>query len=120
MINKTHIRAWVKALRSGKYRRGTSYLAQRESGRWKYCCLGVACEVARIPASQGVDDCSWIKHYGEYPNSRFLPTEAMDFFGLSTGNPARLADLNDEGWSFRRIASHIEEVFLKGKKEPTK
>jgi hypothetical protein len=34
---------WVEALRSGKYQQ-TRYLISRKDG--KYCCLGVACELA--------------------------------------------------------------------------
>ena len=33
---------WTDALRSGKYRQGDSYLHQGD----KFCCLGVACDVA--------------------------------------------------------------------------
>ena len=38
-------RKWLKALRSGKYRRAQAQLAK--NGR--YCCLGVLCEVMRWP-----------------------------------------------------------------------
>lgn len=34
--------AWVKALQSGKYKQGGEFLCQEK----KFCCLGVACEIA--------------------------------------------------------------------------
>jgi len=38
---------WVKALRSGKFIQGKSFLKNRDSnGNAIYCCLGVACEIA--------------------------------------------------------------------------
>lgn len=56
MINPTELNpkdkaAWVKALRSGKYRKGAGSLKQRlVSGKMAYCCLGVACEIGLVKA----------------------------------------------------------------------
>jgi hypothetical protein len=44
------IKMWVAALRSGKYEQadGTLHEVDRDDGeKHRYCCLGVACEVAR-------------------------------------------------------------------------
>lgn len=54
MPNKENIRHWVKALRSGRYLQGKNRLATRfmdpdgfpTDGPIRYCCLGVATEVA--------------------------------------------------------------------------
>ena len=40
-MNKTIAMKWVKALRSGKYKRGEAFLCQITSKGKKHCCLGV-------------------------------------------------------------------------------
>ena len=38
---------WFEGLRSGKYKQTAGYLSTKnEKGKWAYCCLGVACEIA--------------------------------------------------------------------------
>ncbi len=43
-----NMRLWVAALRSGEFAQGRKRLAQSGDGgaTWRYCCLGVACELA--------------------------------------------------------------------------
>lgn len=45
-MKKGYMKKWVKALRSGKYKQGKSFL-KREDGT--YCCLGVLTEVCGEP-----------------------------------------------------------------------
>src|SRR4029077_12689635 len=46
-MNKENMNKWIEALRSGTYKQGNMYLHMcTEDGVHKYCCLGVACEVA--------------------------------------------------------------------------
>jgi len=40
---------WVKALRSGKYSQSTAYLKTSDG----LCCLGVLCEVVKVPRVKG-------------------------------------------------------------------
>lgn len=41
-------RAWIAALKSGKYKQGTRRLGKRtRNKKVEYCCLGVACVVAK-------------------------------------------------------------------------
>ena len=42
--------AWLNALRSGDYKKGTNLLAQtgENKAEFHYCCLGVLCEVEKI------------------------------------------------------------------------
>ncbi len=40
---------WLEALRSGRYQQGTRWLQQNE----KFCCLGVLCEVSKLPRRDG-------------------------------------------------------------------
>jgi hypothetical protein len=45
-MKKDIAKKWVKALRSGKYKQGKSFLKQFNSkGQPKHCCLGVLCEL---------------------------------------------------------------------------
>lgn len=44
-MKKEWAKKWVKALRSGKYKRGTGQLKKGD----KYCCLGVLCEITGKP-----------------------------------------------------------------------
>jgi hypothetical protein len=52
MSNKPAIRRWVDALRSGEFEQTQGQLGKvGQDGVKRYCCLGVACEVA---AQEGV------------------------------------------------------------------
>ena len=45
-MNKNIAKKWIKALKSGKYKQGRSYLKQFNSkGQPQHCCLGVLCEL---------------------------------------------------------------------------
>lgn len=97
-------RAWVRALRSGKYGWGKNELHPTEK---KYCCLGVLCEVA---VQRGV-----IETY-DY-NTDGVPSAVQKWIGLTSklGDIARskyesLADYNDSVTKnpFKRIADLIE------------
>lgn len=82
-----NIQLWVDALRSGKYEQGTGWLARRDSptDTYKYCCLGVACDVA---VKNGLDLDVTEQQYGgasyfEY-NARdvSLPLAVADWLGV--------------------------------------
>lgn len=47
MANRRNIQLWIDALESGRFLQGNGFLALRDAeGRMRFCCLGVACEVA--------------------------------------------------------------------------
>lgn len=108
---------WVAALRSGKYRQGTSFL--NADGR--LCCLGVACEVALTSAVElhiSVDSADYpsrravVRYDGE---RRILPRAVQDWLGLQTSVGSfdstigsSLTDMNDNGSTFAVIADFIE------------
>lgn len=100
----------IAALRSGKYKQGTGRLRQDD----RYCCLGVACDIANLPWSE--NHC-----LGEQV---FLPREAKKYFGFRRINGAFLKDimldgrsyhslveLNDMAIPFSRIADVIVEYW---------
>jgi hypothetical protein len=106
-LNK-NAKKWVRALRSGKYKKTIGQLA--ENGR--FCCLGVACELAMqdglISGYAGTDGGL------EYDVKEWLGLNdelgAFDKDKNVDGKPCHsLADLNDSGWSFRKIADLIEK-----------
>jgi len=129
-MKKSDVKKWVKALRSGDYPKGIEFLCREDeiSGDLKYCCLGVACDV--------LTESDWVKYpdstawsIGKYEEFGMLSThdlagwqwvETTSFpsmatlksMGLDAIYAQKLAELNDSGWSFKRIANKIEKDLL--------
>lgn len=73
---------WVKALRSGKYKKGTGHLKNKNevTGEKTFCCLGVLCD---IMGSKGTK--------AENGNYYFPKSDASDSYNDNTGlMPIRL------------------------------
>lgn len=78
-------KAWVKALRSGKYKQCRGQLVRRGKDETSYCCLGVL---------------NRIKH----------TAQSYDFLGLTQKEQDTLVKLNDEEKrTFKQIANFIEK-----------
>jgi hypothetical protein len=92
---------WLKALRSGKYRRGEGALcvSAPHGGHKKYCCLGV------------LGECTGQLKKGEFHgNDAFLQSKNGDrSFLVAASVQTALAGMNDDGTSFAEIADWIEE-----------
>jgi hypothetical protein len=119
MLNK-NAKKWVKALRSGEYNQTTGVLADQDG----YCCLGVACnlyqaenddlEVEKNEKSNAVGRELTYTFDGE---SGTLPDKVTNWLGLVNEDGSfhedlqlvSLAELNDNGTPFERIADIIEE-----------
>ena len=125
---KEHLREWVVALRSRKYKQGKRVLRNVSGDQDEYCCLGVACEVSKVG--------KWVVNINE-PNVRryivvlddntldgstlVLPVAVADFFGIDTdpgigktlfsNEPMRATYANDTGTSFAQIADGIEKYY---------
>lgn len=112
-------RNWIKALRSGKYKQGISYLCHRE-GKQKidrFCCLGVLCDLAvkarviapKVEKGYEIYDGVVYKFEGE---CEVLPNAVAKWAGLKTDigdfDETNLTVLNDDGTSFKKIARIIE------------
>lgn len=114
---------WVKALDSDKYEQTRDKLHRTTGGMDTFCCLGVACEVA---IENGVDlpvvtDDSDLFGCVVYDGDRYaLPPVVRDWLGLSDSIGTHfstdeldeeevdsLANLNDNGASFKEIAALI-------------
>jgi len=95
---------WLKALRSGKYEQGQGALCRKEEvwdskrSRYKmnkkYCCLGVACAIGITQPAREDGTRS-----GGYVSNRFLTSETQK----------DLANMNDNGVSFKKIAQWISK-----------
>lgn len=136
-MNKEHVREWVDALRSGKYRQARGQLRDDEG---KMCCLGLACELSgtgewqELPASDlggYVTEDTLLAYVTPSDKSwQTLPLEVQAWLGFEPGAPwpaydnpgvqvpemgtmRHLAVLNDEdGFTFEQIADIIEENWL--------
>lgn len=108
-MNK-YAKRWVKALRSGKYKQTKNKLATPDG----FCCLGVACEMfhKQLRMSKRTVRTSKEKYFVYGGHENYLPSKVVKLLGLSrsTGRFEKgcLADLNDDGKSFRFIARVIE------------
>ena len=129
-MNKEVKRAWVEALRSGKYKQATGRL-RRVDG---YCCLGVLCNLYKESHQDcnwsddlyegSHQDCNWseesdcfcfvIHEENTDPAMDFLPEKVVEWAGLDSSDPQydgdeTLVGLNDRGATFDEIADVIEE-----------
>lgn len=124
MLNE-NAKAWVAALRSGKFKQGHNKLARidrtvRGSMRFDYCCLGVASELAVaagiIPAP--AVSCAYKEYVG---GSNYLGFSVAEWLGLRNHKGEyntkserdniiwkSLAGDNDDGKTFEEIANIIE------------
>lgn len=131
--NKERIRLFVNALRSGKYRQGRGKLAEYkpEEKRVRYCCLGVACEVAKANGlelrRERVDFEYGYAHDQKGLDTSLLPRSVRDWFGFDSENPLLVTsprdyyavDCNDElRWPFQKIADAFENKYLKDDETP--
>lgn len=102
---------WVKALRSGKFKKGKEYLHRQVSGDHTYCCLGVLCEVENARQTKRVRDFDPnITAYLVDGNEGSLTNKRLQRYGLTHKIQDALINKNDGiGWSFNRIANWIEK-----------
>lgn len=128
--NKENIQKWVEALESGEYSQGRMAL-KTEVG---LCCLGVACEVSGLTEIQVYGNRTYIYRAKEIPEDKsrnYLPLSVQRWLGVDSPNPrvsdprkgvdddeiafkTHLANLNDEGFSFKEIAELIRAEWLSG------
>lgn len=107
---------WLDALRSNKYQQGR-YFLQRKG---KFCCLGVLCEIAEVPAVL-TQDATYTEEIAEgklyaYDGNTSCPNPILlEKLGLGSTDYSRmeivdqLTKMNDNGQSFEEIADYIEK-----------
>lgn len=115
---------WVAALRSGEYAQGRDALHVRHGGGSKFCCLGVACDLAEKAGIVRAEESTVLRGRTRYVaaedatdgGTAFLPIAVADWLGVSCdplvtreGRPVCLSTLNDMNIPFSIIADLIEE-----------
>lgn len=108
---------WLEALRSGEYKQGTEALRKGDS----FCCLGVLTDIYiketgdywddPVDARQNSFNCEEAVLVGEVIEWSGLPDSNPDIPALLSSEESTLADLNDNGATFKQIADIIEAVY---------
>lgn len=116
-LNKKFAKKWINALRSGKFKQCSGELKKHKTS--EYCCLGVACAIAGInkPLLNGVGLPTELTDKQQKTLPPFFREESNGGNKDCLGYMSELADLNDNGKSFKYIADMLERKFkLKEKK----
>lgn len=103
-------RLWLAALH-GPYRHahGRGELAQLVDGTWRYCALGVLCNIHAREFNR-----TWDPYCPEAPDYHYCP-EAFDWAGLykdefdPESTIDKLSDLNDSSNSFTPVIAYIRK-----------
>lgn len=114
---------WLEALESGEYKQGTGQLCEvvfdknGEVKGYKYCCLGVAgelfCNNAEVEISgDSARYCGKCDFAPPKIQEKLKLNNKEGVFGTHTEEfddlpGTTLAELNDAGWSFKKIAKFI-------------
>ncbi len=106
-MNKKWKKKWIEALESGEFTRYAGRL--RASYGEAYCCLGVLASVADPEGWEIREDLGSVRPYYHRGACSNLSTEFREYMGLTKREQTVLADMNDEGASFKDIAAFIEE-----------
>ena len=107
MMNRKTKTAWVRALRSGKYRQGAGALRNRDS---EFCCLGVLCHISPlVKIKQHAGDFDVTYTDGASVSSSKIPSWYRERLGITRDEQDALVSLNDEDKApFDEIADWIE------------
>ena len=123
-----HRQELTAALRSGEYKQGEARLRTEAD---EFCCLGVACDLFDKSRWLGTDyrmspdtDSSTDQSFQEWVSekeggqdmqgiedftvSQYPPDEVAEYFGFSGSIVTDLAQANDAGESFEKIADRID------------
>jgi hypothetical protein len=116
-------KAWLEALKSGKYRHGKCALEKIVDGETRNCCLGVLCIIEGIEKSSSDEENVSEFNFGYAWNSGVLGISLTEEIGLrsQTGlienENKSLVGINDYADSFAPIIElfeqHPERVFTK-------
>ena len=114
-MKKEIAKKWIKALRSGKYKQGHSWLKQYDTkNQPRHCCLGVLCELYNESMKKNHKKTLTTKTFDD---GLFLPTSVRKWAGMKSKNGKldnhlfynSLADMNDFGKTFKTISNTIEK-----------
>ena len=127
-MKKEIAKRWIKALRSGKYKQGQSFLKQYDTkNQPRHCCLGVLCELYNDSMKKNHKKTLTTKTFddGLFSNGcvkfggkeDFLPISVRKWAGMKSKDGKldnhlfynSLADMNDFGKTFKTISNTIEK-----------
>lgn len=120
MLNSDKIlKAWVKALKSGKYKQTKGALKRKTSHGIGYCCLGVLCSIVegaefdKQPDAKG----EYSVYYGGHSSVANLPDPIAQQLGITNNEEGILIDMNDGDKNcsrkkFSTIATWIEKNII--------
>lgn len=98
-------KAWLEALRSGKYVQGHQALRTADS---RYCCLGVLCDVVNPNDWHSSGPFAWT--YGVEGDIGVTPKALRTDVQLDADAENKLINMNDvDGADFEHIAQYIEQ-----------
>lgn len=117
---KDNVERLIIALRSGEYRQGEGKLCIEEfergpddsrvsSGRFTYCCLGVAAKIAGKTEVEMLSYRVTMRGFFLETLGKFLPDEVAQQFGFDRNVQKELAWRNDANHDFGRIADYLDE-----------
>lgn len=115
--------AWLKALRSGQYKRTAGTLCREGEPHDSFCCLGVAADLLVLAGQGEWQDNGELVYKGVNGSrcdatlspsapkwlSKVLDADYMGAGHLEESMEDRLVKMNDTGRSFNQIANFIEE-----------
>lgn len=122
---KSFVRDWIKELESGKYQQTANYLRADDA----YCCLGIACQLfGQRTSTCAFNDNEKLIYFDEgdvCQEDSELPEFIAKKLGTVVGGMIRfgnkvigLADMNDNGISFKGIAALLRIYPLTTKDSP--
>lgn len=107
MPNKAVIKMWIKALRSGAYKKIVGTLRSGD----QFCATGVLCDLHAKEYEIEWKMRSLMRSDLYMLHSSSPPDEVLRWAGISYQQSVSIADWNDKGMSFKEIATHIESNF---------
>lgn len=110
---------WVKALRSGEYVQGKVFLVSTSKRGDRFCCLGVLCELHAKETGNAWEEEEDERELWYLGREKLLPPAVVTWARLESEDPCindsdndlcqLLSELNDAGYSFKKIAKLIEK-----------
>jgi hypothetical protein len=116
---RRRVARFVEALRSGKYKQGRDRLRTGD----KFCCLGVACDLAKRSLKLNWEFSGWADEGQLFDSAKTsLPESVRRYYGFEDTDPILSADesaaiLNDSGKRFKTLARLFEKKYLGGKEK---
>jgi len=114
---------WVKALRSGKYKQGASKLCQNPGAGIEHCCLGVLADIngysKELIRGRAILDLPGMQEKCDIKSASGKIRDDINNIsktitvrsGTRKFMSVDLAHINDEGASFKAIATWIEKNY---------